>query len=236
MPNRIIREAILSSDKVDQLDPPAEVFYRRLLSKVDDHGRFDARLSILRPALFPLRVDRVREADCSRWIAACEKAGLIALYSHAGKPYLVVLNTGWPTRSASKYPDPPVQVHANICEQMQTSANKCSQLQTFADPNVVVVVDVVEDVVVPRTGGKDRKTALAEDWAVPADWIAEAATKAPGTDWGREAIRFASHHKSKGSAFKNWKQAWWTWVNSPYQKSAVLAVAPNVPGGGRKPL
>ena len=43
MPNRIIREGILSSDRVDQLDPPAEVFYRRLMSKVDDHGLFDGR-------------------------------------------------------------------------------------------------------------------------------------------------------------------------------------------------
>ena len=85
MPNRIIREGILSSDRVEQLDPAAEVFYRRLMSKVDDHGLYDARLSVLRSSLYPLRVDRVREADCSRWIAACEKAGLIALTKSLGK-------------------------------------------------------------------------------------------------------------------------------------------------------
>ena len=79
MPNRIIREGILSSDRIDQLDAAAEVFYRRLMSKVDDHGLFDARPAMLRASLYPLRVDRVREADIARWIAACEKAGVIAL-------------------------------------------------------------------------------------------------------------------------------------------------------------
>ena len=99
MPVRLWREGILSSERVDSLDAPAEVFYRRLMSKADDHGLFDARPSILRASLYPLRVDRVREADISRWIAACEKAGLIALYQHDGKPYLQMLDTRWTARS-----------------------------------------------------------------------------------------------------------------------------------------
>jgi T5orf172 domain len=33
MPNRVIREGILSSERVDQLDAASEVFYRRLMSK-----------------------------------------------------------------------------------------------------------------------------------------------------------------------------------------------------------
>ncbi len=104
MPTRLLREGILTSDRVDQLDPPAEVFYRRLMSKVDDHGLYDARPSILRSMLYPLRVDRVREADISRWMAACQKAGLIALYQHDGKPYLQMLDTRWQARSEPKYP------------------------------------------------------------------------------------------------------------------------------------
>jgi hypothetical protein len=126
MPSRIIREDILTSSRIDELDPPAEVFYRRLLSKCDDHGLYDARPAILRASLFPLRIDRVREADCSRWMAACQKAGLIVLYSHDGRPYLQVLNTRWAARSEPKYPLPP-------------SVNSCTQVQTL----VPVVVDVV---------------------------------------------------------------------------------------------
>ena len=129
MPTRIIREGIITSDRVEQLDPAAEVFYRRLLNKVDDHGLYDARPSILRSSLYPLRLDRVREADCSRWIAACEKAGLIVLYEAGGKPYLKVLDTRWQVRSEPKYPPP-------------TTVNGCEQVLTPA--TVVVVEDVVE--------------------------------------------------------------------------------------------
>ena len=106
MPTRLLREGILSSDRIDQLDAPAEVFYRRLMSKVDDHGLFDARPSILRSSCFPLRSDRVREADITRWMAACQKAGVIALYQHDGKPYLQMLDTRWEARSKPKYPLP----------------------------------------------------------------------------------------------------------------------------------
>lgn len=118
MPNRVIREGILTSDRIDQLDANAEVFYRRLMSKVDDHGLYDARPSILRASLYPLRVDRVREADISRWIAACEKAGLLALYVHEGKPYMQMLDTRWQARSEPKYPIPT----ANGREQVRATA------------------------------------------------------------------------------------------------------------------
>ena len=156
MPNRIIRESILTSERVDELDPAAEVFYRRLLSKVDDYGRYDARPSILRASLYPLRVDRVREADCTRWIAICEKAGLIALYQHDGKPFLAVANTGWQVRSPSKYPEHP-QTFANICKHVQTNAR--------------LDVDVVVDVVVEnqKRAGRASPPELPE-WLTPEAW------------------------------------------------------------------
>lgn len=137
MPSRLIREGILSSERVEALDFPAEVFYRRLMSKVDDHGLFDARPAILRTSLYPLRVDRVREADITRWIAACEKAGVIALYEHGGKPYLQMLDTRWTTRSEPKFPPPPWGNGGPP----YSSESTCKQLKTDA----ALVGDVVED-------------------------------------------------------------------------------------------
>jgi hypothetical protein len=141
MPTRIVREGIINSDRVNQLDWPSEVFYRRLLNKVDDHGLYDARPSVLRSSLYPLKVDRVREADCTRWLAECEKAGLIVLYQAHGKPFLKVLDTRWQTRSEPKYPLPPV--------------NSCSQ------PETPVTVVVVEDVGVGEVKAKDAGASLA---------------------------------------------------------------------------
>jgi len=128
MPTRLLREGILTSERVNELDFPAEVFYRRLMSKVDDHGLFDARLSVLRASLYPLKVDRVREADISRWMAACQKAGLIVLYEADNKHYLRMLDTNWQVRSEPKYPLP--------------TDSDCKQ------PLAPVYLDVVEDEVI----------------------------------------------------------------------------------------
>ena len=42
MPNRILRDGILMSPRVNVLSSEAELFYRRLMSVVDDYGRFSA--------------------------------------------------------------------------------------------------------------------------------------------------------------------------------------------------
>lgn len=151
MPNRILREGILTSDRIDQLDAPAEVFYRRLMSKVDDFGLHDARPSILRSFLYPLRADRVREADIARWIAACEKAGVIALYEHEGKPYLQMLDTEWQTRSEPKCPLPPWGKGKPPC----APASNCAQPPAPASVFVVGVGDVGEEPPHPPAGGAD---------------------------------------------------------------------------------
>lgn len=171
MPNRIIREGILTSERVDLLDAPAEVFYRRLMSKVDDHGLYDARPSILRSSLFPLRVDRVREADITRWIAACEKAGVIALYSHDGKPLLQMLDTRWQARSEPKYPLP----NAAGSVGLQPPDNSCAQVNSSAPVFVVGVEDV--DVTPKAPKGADGR--FEEFWrAYPSKTGKDAARRA----------------------------------------------------------
>jgi hypothetical protein len=157
MPTRLLREGILSSDRVEQLDPPAEVFYRRLMSKVDDFGLYDARPSILRANLYPLRIDRVREADITRWIAACEKAGLIALYQHDGKPFMQMLDTEWQTRSEPKFPLPPW----GKGKPSQASANNCLQQGT----PVTVFGDGFGDAVDTPKAPKGADVRFEKFWA-----------------------------------------------------------------------
>lgn len=136
MPSRLLREGILDSEAVDQLSPPAEVFYRRLMSVVDDFGRFDGRTSVLRSRLYPLRTDSVREADITRWIAECEKAGLIALYAVAGKPYLLFHKLGSPRSKESKYPPPPTGTtrpsdpNRSDSKHMFADVNGCARMKT----------------------------------------------------------------------------------------------------------
>lgn len=110
MPDRILRSGIIWSKPVDSLSISAELFYRRLMSVVDDFGRFSADVADLRIACFPRRVDRVREADIPRWITECETAGLIALYEANGKPFLVYHKVQQPRAKHSQYPQPPAGI------------------------------------------------------------------------------------------------------------------------------
>lgn len=108
MPNRILRDGILTSARVNSLRENAELFYRRLMSVVDDFGRYDARANLLRVVCYPLKVDSVREADISRLLAEVQQAGLLALYEVDGRSYLQMMDFRQQIRATtSKYPPPP---------------------------------------------------------------------------------------------------------------------------------
>lgn len=109
MPTRILRDGILTSERVNLLDWEAEVFYRRLLSVGDDFGLFDARPAILRPSLYPLKLEQMRETNIQRCLNDCSAAGLVRLYEVKGKQYGVIVNYEQRIRKESKprYPVTP---------------------------------------------------------------------------------------------------------------------------------
>ena len=123
MPNRYLRSSYIESEAVNSIPLEAEVFWTHLLVTVDDFGRYDASTKILRPKLFPLRLDQVSEQDIKEWIVLCDAAGLIKTYVVAGKPYLQMQKWEQGRASFSKFPQPPTS--ADGCEQMFTAANKC---------------------------------------------------------------------------------------------------------------
>lgn len=125
MPNRLLREGITTSDKLDSLSTEAEIFYYRLLVAVDDYGRVDARPLVLIAKCFPLRVGRVKPAHIAAWLEELAKARLVVLYQNDGKPLLEMTNFDPPRAQKSKCPGPlengssrgHVFASANICEQ-----------------------------------------------------------------------------------------------------------------------
>lgn len=106
MPNRIIREGILTSDAVNALNWREEVFYRRLLSVVDDWGRYDGRPAVLRSAMYMLKIDQMSNQDVQDCLQATEKAGLVKVYVVDGKQYVEVKNFRQRVRTESKWPEP----------------------------------------------------------------------------------------------------------------------------------
>lgn len=105
MPNRILRDWT-DSFIVDELDVHSERFFVRLIMKVDDFGRFSADKRLLKSQLFPLKSD-IRDTDIARCLTACEKAGLITIYTVASKCYLQIENFKQTLRQkTTKYPAP----------------------------------------------------------------------------------------------------------------------------------
>lgn len=120
MPRRMIRDGILTSYRIDRLDAAGERFYFRLMLVADDYGRFSADPRILRSSVFPLK-DDVRTADITRWLAACDEAGLLRLYNVGGKEYLEILDFRQAIRAKeSKYPHPNTGCDADAMQMRRT--------------------------------------------------------------------------------------------------------------------
>jgi hypothetical protein len=165
MPDRIIRASILTSDSINTLSWPAEIFYRRLMSVVDDFGRYDARPAILRSSLYALKIDRVSEPDISKWMNECSEAGVVRCYSVDNKPYVELLKFDQRLRAQkSKFPAPCGHLSADVsrCQQplsnatdtdtySETSAdnappanfNHLSNSNLFRKPNIPTKEDVL---------------------------------------------------------------------------------------------
>lgn len=124
------------------MDWASEVFFRRVLSIVDDYGRYEANPLLLRSKCYPLQVDAVKQSDINKWLAECQKAGLLILYFGvmAGKTkrFLQIVNFGQQTRTPSKFPSPD---------------DKCSQM--IANAHLVVSVSV--------SGGVSANAPVARD-------------------------------------------------------------------------
>jgi len=141
MPNRILREGILTSPKMAILNWAEEVLYRRLHSVVDDFGRYFADPGLLRAACYPRQLNKVSDSDIEKWLQAIEKAALVRVYPALdGERYVEVLAFRQQVRAKeSKFPQP--------CVPCVAPANQVSSAgDASAHLDVSVSVSVSEDV------------------------------------------------------------------------------------------
>jgi hypothetical protein len=204
---RTIKPEFFTSADVCSLPPLARLLYVALWCEADREGRL-----VWNPRTFKIRYLPEDACDIGKLCDALIAAGLLVTYQpeENGETFAYI---------------PTFTTHQQI--------NNRETESRFPEPNDASVTRgsrVSDASVTPlvrkgREGkgreGNSRPTRMPDGWAVPEDWITEAAKKKPGTDWRSEAERFAAHHSAKGSTFVNWKSAWWTWVSSPYQKTSA---------------
>ncbi len=219
MPDRIVRAGILTSDPVNGLSWAAEVFYRRLFSVVDDFGRYDGRATLLRAHLYPLKIDRVSDADVGKWLTECVTAGLISVYQVSGRPYVEVLKFGQRVRAeVSKWP-----ANADGDSNKPTTADSCQQMPAL----VVVEVGVVGEGVTRRRG-RTQKTPMPDGFAVSE----RARTWAAGKGFDQLEAHFeafVSKARKQGYAYADWDEAFIEAVREDWAKLRIPKA-----GAGRK--
>jgi hypothetical protein len=109
LPNRILKESIRSSETINALTWEEEACFYRLMTACDDYGCFDGRASVVRSALYPLRVDWVTEAKVESWLQRMVQVGLLQLYEVNGRRYLRLVS--WDSHQRvrakkSRFPQP----------------------------------------------------------------------------------------------------------------------------------
>ena len=93
MPHRVIWDYIHTSESVDKMTDFQFRLWINLITYVDDYGRGDARLSVIKGTCFPLR-DRLTLKDIEIALNALAGIGCVSLYEVDGKPYLYLPKWG----------------------------------------------------------------------------------------------------------------------------------------------
>ncbi len=147
MPNRILREGIVGSQRISLLSQGAQLFYYKLISVVDDYGRYEAYPEMLRARCYPFELDRVTVADVSTWLCECgqmpandRQSPLVTEYCVEGKKYLQINNFGQRER-AERFPSPSL---ADKSEQLRTKAARASNTNTLTNTNSTTGEEVQE--------------------------------------------------------------------------------------------
>jgi hypothetical protein len=106
VPNRLLRDGIITSDRINAISAEAEICFYRLLVVCDDFGRMDARLPILKAQCYPLR-DSTTQTKIESYLAELSEHGLIMRYQDSeNKPFLAVDKWEQRQRSRPKYVGP----------------------------------------------------------------------------------------------------------------------------------
>lgn len=195
----------MTSERVARLGWAEEVFYRRLMSVVDDFGRYYATPMLIRAACYPLLIDKVSDADVGKWLAKCAEAALVSVYpAQDGKRYLQLLDFRQQVRAKeSKFPQMPV-----ACVASDIGCVADAQ-QPIADAHLVV--DVSVDVGEGRADARQpaKGCRLPQDWTLPEDWKAEAERIAVEDGFSVNAVQ-------ESRKFRDY------WVAVPGQKGVKL--------------
>ena len=139
MPNRIIKDSLLDSEKIAQLNDFEFRLWVGLILQADDAGRGDARPAYIKGHVFTFR-DRVTLKDIDAAFHALAAYSCVDLYTVGGRPYYAFPNWAKHQRIRDckpKYPGPEEADNvqsAAACGDLPQSAATCGDLPPESNP------------------------------------------------------------------------------------------------------
>ena len=221
MPNRILKESIKYSEKIDKLTWFEEVVFYRLLVSADDYGCMDGRPVLLKNELFPLK-ETVTKKAIEDAISRLASVGLLCRYTVSGKPYLALPSWERHQRIRNKhrkYPEPPAEC-LNVFD--SNSLSNDSQMTADRQPESESEYEVesppsVSPPAVKKTRrGSDtqfRPPTLEEVTAYCRERSSPVNPKRFYDYFSTPDDQGRTWHDSEGKPVRNWKQRIISWEN-----------------------
>ncbi len=139
MPNRIIKETIRTSKKINSLTDFEFRFWAYLITYVDDYGRGSADPELINSFVFP-RMKHLSDETVSETLQKLDQCGCIKLYCSDGEPYFFFPK--WEDHQRirnkkSRFPDPTPHECAEeltTCRNLPQSAAKSARARVESNP------------------------------------------------------------------------------------------------------
>ncbi len=195
MPNRMLKESIRTSKKVNMVSDFDFRVWAYLITYVDDFGRGSADPELLKGLVFPRRKG-ITESQITKALANLASIGMVVLYEADGEPFFYFPN--WDKHQQirakkSRFPEPEI-----ICNQMISDDSKCPRNPREEESNPKEKEK--------RAGARERPPTLEE---IEKYCRERNSTVDPQKFF--EYFEAGNWKDSKGQPVRNWKQKLLTW-------------------------
>ena len=220
MPQRFLRPGIRNSDRWNRCDERAQGLFVRLLTIVDDYGRYDGRPAVLLGDCYSVwNANNPKcQHDVSTVTALCEQLannGLVHFYNTPdGKCFLQIAQWIERPRVKSKWPEPVSTMLAPCCHSAGTVLSPCPPSSPSPSPSPS---PLVVDKIIPLIESETTTHPKTQKFTKPTiDELKLAMAKAGCPE--SEADTFYNHFESNGwkvggkAPMRSWQSAVATWA------------------------
>lgn len=236
MPDRIIRDELLTSERYWTVCDEAKLLYIHILLCADDTARYTARNFSLRQKCFAGR--SMEPERMERLLNELADHDMIRLYEVDGERYLFVPRFRQRLRfHNSKFHAPPKEI--NDLPEQKTDLSKTQDSLKSAEVKRSEVKRSEEKIGVSAkadpSSTKNLGSRLPDDWVLPSEWALWAMNERPDLNPADIADKFRDYwHGVAGAKGRkaNWQATWRNFVRAEFSPRATLAKPTNSRSGG----